>query len=84
MCVTPITIANRSVSITSTIQKKKEANPEEDVLKHKTNQRSTNKKTFFEKKIKAKPTVWGSINVYRFITVEKLASLLNKTIGNII
>lgn len=65
------------------MQKKKTANPLEDVLVHKTNQRSTNKKTYLEKKIKQKRTVCGVIDVYRFITIEKMASLMNKTIGKL-
>lgn len=73
----------RSIYVsTSCRHKKKPTNPEEDVLVNKTNQRSTNKKTYMEKKIKQKRTVWGVIDVYRFITVEKLASLMRKTIGN--
>lgn len=63
------------------MHKKKATNPEEEVLQHKTNQRSTNKKTFLEKKIKQKRAVCGVIDVYRFITVEKMASLMKKTIG---
>lgn len=62
--------------------KKKTTNPEDEVLVNKTNQRSTNKKSFLEKKIKQKRTVWGAIDVYRFISVEKLASLMKKSIGN--
>lgn len=59
-------------------------NTEEEVLQHKTNQRSTNKKSFFERKIKPKRTVWGIIDVYRFITVETLAAAMNKSIGNLV
>lgn len=73
----------RSIHVSASYRhKKKTTNPEEEVLVNKTNQRSTNKKTYLEKKIKQKRTVWGVIDVYRFITVEKLASLMKKTIGN--
>lgn len=71
--------------MTSIVHKKERPEPEQEVIVHKTNQRSTNKKkTIFEKKIKQKPTVWGCIDVYRFITVETLASLMKKSIGNLI
>lgn len=76
-------IQKRSIYTTTNVFKKKEKNTEELPLVHKTNQRSTNKKTIFERKIKTKPTVWGIIDVYRFITVEKLASLMNKSIGKL-
>lgn len=78
----PISVVRRSICLNPIVQKKKELNPEEQLIVHKTNQRSTNKKTFLEKRIKKKPTVWGIVDVYRFITVEKLASVLNKSIGN--
>lgn len=72
----------RSICVSSFLhEKKKHVNPEEQVIVHKTNQRSTNKKTLNERKIKQKRTVWGIIDVYRFITVEKLASLMDKNIG---
>lgn len=76
-----ISTQKRSIYTTANVFKKKATNPEDQVLTHKTNQRSTNKKTQFERKIKAKPTVWGIIDVYRFITVEKLAGLMNKSVG---
>lgn len=73
----------RSISVSASCRhKKKTTNPDEEVLVNKTNQRSTNKKTYLAKKIKQKRTVWGVIDVYRFITVGKLASLMKKTIGN--
>lgn len=76
-------IQKRSIYTTTNVFKKKEKNPEEQPIVHKTNQRSTNKKTIFERKMKTKPTVWGIIDVYRFITVEKLASLMKKSIGKL-
>lgn len=77
---------HRSVHISASYRnnkKKSSGNPEDEVLVHKTNQRSTNKKTFLERKIKPKRTVWGVIDVYRFITIEKLASLMKKSIGKL-
>lgn len=65
------------------VQNKKTTNPEEEVIKHKTNQRSTNKKAIHLKNLnKPKRTVLGCIDVYRFMTVEALATALNKSIGN--
>lgn len=77
-----ISIGRRSICINTILQKKQRTEPEAQVLVNKTNQRSTNKKTLFERKIKQKATVWGVIDVYRFITIEKLASLMNKSDGN--
>lgn len=77
-----ISIGRRSICINTNLQKKQRTEPEAQVLVNKTNQRSTNKKTLFERKIKQKATVWGVIDVYRFITIEKLASLMNKSDGN--
>lgn len=79
----PISIINRSVCISSKLQKKKAATTQEEVLVNKTNQRAhTNKKSFLEKKIKQKKSVLGIIDVYRFITVQCLATLVNKSIGD--
>lgn len=73
----------RSIFVSASYRhKKKPTNPDEEVLVNKTNQRSTNKKSYLAKKIKQKRTVLGHIDVYRFITIEKMASLMNKTIGN--
>lgn len=74
----------RSIYVSSLLHKeKKHKNPEEEVIVNKTNQRSTNKnkKHILERKIKPKRTVWGVIDIYRFITVEKLASLMEKSVG---
>lgn len=77
-----ISIGRRSICLNTILQKKERPDPQVEVLVNKRSQRSTNKKTFFEKKMKQKTTVWGIIDVYRFITVGKLASLMNKSIGN--
>lgn len=61
--------------------KKNHANPEEQTLVHKTNQRSTNKKPQYEKRAKPKQTVWGIADIYRFITVEALAKKVKKSTG---
>lgn len=81
----PISIINRSVCISAKLQKKKTPPTQEEVIVNKTNQRtSTNKRSFLEKKIKQKKSVLGTIDVYRFITVECLAALVNKSIGNVV
>lgn len=80
LCYKRISSGQRSICLSSFVHKK-HVNPEEQVIVNKTNQRSTNKKTLSERKMKQKPTVWGVIDVYRFITVEKLASLMKKSVG---
>lgn len=76
----PLSVSYRSICASSTVYKK-HANPEEEVLVHKTSLRSTNKKPELEKRAKAKQTVWGIVDVYRFITIESLAKLLKKSTG---
>lgn len=78
---TPILAGHRTICVTSTVQKKKVIEPESQVLVHKTSQRTTNKKTLNERKMRPKATVWGVIDVYRGITVVILANLLKKSTG---
>lgn len=74
----PLSVEKRSVCTTSIVQRDKSSqNPEEEVLK-KSAKTMRNKML---KKKKQKSTVWGIIDVYRFIDVQTLASLMKKSIG---
>lgn len=63
------------------MNKENTSNPEEQTLKHKKTREAAKRKTFFQKKIKQKSTEWGIVDVYRFITLQQLAKLLDKPLG---
>lgn len=75
------TFGHRTICTTWHAQKKKSANPEAEVIVNKTSARNVNKKNAPDRTSKQKTKVWGVIDVYRFITVETLAALMNKSIG---
>ncbi|XP_031617973.1 translation initiation factor IF-2, mitochondrial [Contarinia nasturtii] len=72
----PNLMVNRSVCTTSMVRKKKNVNPEEEVLV-KSAKTERNKRIV---KKRPKSTVWGVVDIYRGIDIQTLASSMNRSI----